>query len=89
MGGQPDFSELAFTINGSRFGYGLFVNALLSFLIVAAVIFFLVVKPVNALLARFRLTDEEALAPTADVVLLQEIRDLLAEGRGAPPPSRE
>ena len=85
VGGQSDFSELAFTINGSRFGYGLFLNALISFLIIAAVIFFLVVKPVNALLAAFRDSDEEAQAPTADVVLLQEIRDLLAEGRGTPP----
>jgi len=45
--GEPDFSDLAFTINGSRFTYGLFLNALLSFLSVAAVIFFLIVKPIT------------------------------------------
>jgi len=51
IGGKADFSALAFTINGSRFTYGLFLNALISFLIIAAVIFFLVVRPINALLA--------------------------------------
>ncbi|MGD9573313.1 MAG: large conductance mechanosensitive channel protein MscL [Thermoleophilia bacterium] len=45
IGGQPDFSELDFTINGSRFQYGLFINALIAFLIIAAVVFFLVVRP--------------------------------------------
>jgi large conductance mechanosensitive channel len=52
IGGQPDFSALTFTINGSVFRYGAFLNSLISFLIVAAVIFFLVVKPINALMAR-------------------------------------
>jgi large conductance mechanosensitive channel len=54
IGGKPDFSDLAFTINGSRFAYGDFLNALVSFLIVAAVVFFLVIQPVNKLLARRR-----------------------------------
>ena len=54
VGGEPDFADLTFTINGSRFLYGDFINALLAFLIIAAVIFFLVVKPVNALLARLK-----------------------------------
>ena len=54
MGGKPDFSALAFTINGSRFTYGVFLNALISFLIVAAVIFFFVVRPLNLLMARFK-----------------------------------
>jgi large conductance mechanosensitive channel len=80
IGGKPDFSELAFTINGSRFGYGAFLNALLAFLVIAAVIFFLVVKPVNALLERNRRDVEPApAAPTPDVALLTEIRDLLRE----------
>lgn len=48
----PDFSELTFTINGSVFTYGLFLNALISFLIVAAAVYFFVVTPVNALIAR-------------------------------------
>ena len=52
--GKPDFSGLSFTINGSHFTYGEFFNAVLTFLIVAAVMFFFVVKPVNALLERRR-----------------------------------
>src|SRR5215210_2752894 len=54
IGGKPDFSALAFTINGSRFTYGVFLNALISFLIVAAVIFFFVVRPLNLLMARLK-----------------------------------
>ena len=54
IGGEADFSGLAFTINGSKFLYGAFINALLAFLIVAAVCFFLIIKPVNALMARFQ-----------------------------------
>jgi large conductance mechanosensitive channel len=52
IGGKHDFSALGFTINHSRFAYGAFLNALLAFVVIAAVIFFLVVKPVNALMAR-------------------------------------
>ena len=54
IGGQPDFSGLTFEINGSEFGYGAFLNALIAFLIIAAVVFFLVIKPVNLLMARFQ-----------------------------------
>jgi len=52
--GEPDFSELTFTINDSVFKYGDFINAVVTFVIVAAVIFFLVVRPVNALISRSR-----------------------------------
>jgi large conductance mechanosensitive channel len=54
IGGKPDFGELDFTVNGSRFAYGDFVNAVTSFLIIAGVVFFLVVKPVNVLMERSR-----------------------------------
>jgi large conductance mechanosensitive channel len=54
VGGKPDFSDLKFEINGSQFLYGDFINALLTFLIVAAVVFFLVIRPMNALRARMR-----------------------------------
>ena len=47
--GKPDFSSLTFTINGSVFKYGSFVNALISFISIAAAVFFFVVKPMNAL----------------------------------------
>jgi large conductance mechanosensitive channel len=50
--GKPDFSNLSFTINNSHFLYGHFINAVLTFVLVAAAVFFLVVKPVNALRAR-------------------------------------
>ena len=49
--GQPDFSRLSFTVNKSRFLYGHFLNALISFLIIALVVFFFVVKPINALVS--------------------------------------
>ena len=54
IGGRSDFAALTFTINGSVFRYGEFLNAVISFLIIAAVVFFLVVKPINALLERAR-----------------------------------
>jgi large conductance mechanosensitive channel len=51
---QPNFSALTFTINGSKFLYGEFINALLAFLIIAAAVYFFVVVPMNALIARSR-----------------------------------
>jgi large conductance mechanosensitive channel len=63
VGGKPDFGDLAFTINGSRFAYGDFFNAVLTFLIVAAVMFFLVIKPVNAVMERFS-TEHDVESPT-------------------------
>ena len=54
FGGIPDFSEWSFTVNSSRFAIGEFINALLSFLIIAAVVYFLIVIPVNALMDRFK-----------------------------------
>ena len=54
IGGQPDFSEIGFTINDSLFSMGNVLNALISFLIIAAVIFFFVVKPTNMLIERSR-----------------------------------
>jgi large conductance mechanosensitive channel len=63
IGGQPRFGRLAFTINGSRFAYGDFLNKLVTFLLVATVLFFLVIKPVNALLDALR-TEPEVETPT-------------------------
>jgi len=54
IGGQPDFASLYFTINKSKFLYGDFIDALLAFLIIAAVIYFFVVVPYTGLLARSR-----------------------------------
>jgi large conductance mechanosensitive channel len=50
--GKPDFGDLDFTINGSRFAYGDFINALITFISIAAAIFFFVVKPMEAITAR-------------------------------------
>ncbi|MBV9861486.1 MAG: large conductance mechanosensitive channel protein MscL [Alphaproteobacteria bacterium] len=52
--GKPDFSAIALTINGSKFPIGDFINAVVSFLLIGAAIYFLVVLPVNQLLARMR-----------------------------------
>ena len=54
IGGQPNFGSLYFTINNSKFLYGDFINLLIAFLLIAAVIYFLVVLPINALVARSR-----------------------------------
>ena len=52
--GKPDFSAIAFEVNGSKFLIGDFINALLSFVFVAAAVYFFVVVPMNALMARIR-----------------------------------
>jgi large conductance mechanosensitive channel len=54
----PDFSELFFTINGSRFMYGNFVNAVVSFLLVGGSVFFIVVKPMNIIKNRAKKEEE-------------------------------
>src|SRR5687768_10887246 len=82
LGGKADFSDLKLTISGTDFPYGEFLNALISFLIIAAVVFFFVVRPMNALMQRLKHTDEEPDAPTAEVTTLIEIRDLIAAQRG-------
>lgn len=61
--GKKDFSAFAFTIRGSRFRYGEFVNEVVSFLIIAAVVYFLILVPVNALIARSR-SDPKPVDPT-------------------------
>lgn len=49
----PDFSGMYFTLNGSKFLYGEFINALISFLIVSATIYFFVVLPLEKMMAKF------------------------------------
>jgi large conductance mechanosensitive channel len=51
--GQPDFSTLTFRVNRSVFRYGDFLNAVISFVTIAAAVFFFVVKPINLLTARY------------------------------------
>ena len=52
--GKPNFSNLSFTINSSHFLYGDFINFLISFVTIAAAVFFFVVQPINALMRRRR-----------------------------------
>ncbi len=54
VAGKPDFSALQFTVNGSKFLIGDFVNAVVSFVLVAAAVYYFVVVPVNALVSRAR-----------------------------------
>ena len=60
IAGKPDFSAISFTINGSVFALGDFINALISFLLVAAAVYFFVVTPINALVSRMRKAPEPA-----------------------------
>jgi large conductance mechanosensitive channel len=63
IGGQPNFSNLTFTLNHSIFYYGSFLNALISFLIEAAAVFFFVVVPLTKLMTRLNLLPAPAKAP--------------------------
>jgi large conductance mechanosensitive channel len=59
---KPDFSYLVLTIHGGKIKYGDFLNALISFLLIAATVYFFVVVPLNALLKKFR--PSQAAPPT-------------------------
>ncbi len=63
--GKPDFSALKFAINGSTFAYGDFINVLIAFVSIAAAVFFFVVRPVNALMARRKTSVDVELSPIA------------------------
>jgi large conductance mechanosensitive channel len=54
IAGKPNFGALKFTVHGSTFSYGLFVNAVLTFLIIAAVVYYLIVAPMAKITARFQ-----------------------------------
>ncbi len=71
--GQSDFSALTFTINGSKFLYGAFLNAAISFVTIAFAVFFFVVKPVDAIMARRRTEGPEDPTTRACPECLSEI----------------
>jgi large conductance mechanosensitive channel len=73
IGGNPDFAGLSFTINNSHFLYGAFLNALISFVLIAAVVYFLVIKPVNRLMAMRRTEPPVAATTHACPECLSEI----------------
>ncbi len=79
IGGSPDFGRAGFTINNSDIVLGSTINALINFVIVAAAVYFFVVVPVNKLMERRKQgLEPEVEAPDEQILLLQEIRDLLA-----------
>lgn len=65
IGGIPDFSKEAFTVNDSKFLWGTFVNALISFVLVSGVIYFLVVVPMSKITDRLK-TEQPVDRPTRD-----------------------
>jgi large conductance mechanosensitive channel len=82
---SKDFSAMTFVVNGSTFRYGIVINAIIYFVSVAAVVFFVIVKPVQALAdrrARGEAPADDTPAPSDEAVLLTEIRDLLASRTG-------
>lgn len=82
---SKDFTDMTFEINDSQFSYGLVIDAVIRFVSIAAVVFFLIVKPMQAIAAR-RAAGEEPVedtpAPSDEALLLTEIRDLLAQRAG-------
>jgi large conductance mechanosensitive channel len=92
IGGQRDFSALTFTVHKSTFKYGEFINAVISFVLIAAAIYFVVVLPLNKVAER-RAEKVAAGEPDPEprpeeIILLEQIRDLLQQQAGASrPPS--
>ena len=77
----------AFTVHGQVFRWGAFVSQLITFVLTASVVYFLVVLPLHAFFERRRRGEEVVPAQPTQLELLTEIRDLLAAGRAdAPPP---
>ena len=83
IGGKPDFGALSFTINHSKFQYGAFLNPLISFLVVAAALYFVVVLPLNKIserrAAKLAKGEPDPDPKPEEIILLQQIRDLLAK----------
>lgn len=83
LGGEPDFGDLELKIGDGVVKYGLFLNALISFVIVAAVMFLILQAAARAQKLRATTDEpEDAPPPTDEAVLLAEIRDLLKAGSG-------
>ncbi|MCS7294234.1 MAG: large conductance mechanosensitive channel protein MscL [Chloroflexota bacterium] len=78
--GQPSFADIDFTIGDATLEFGSFLESVVAFLAVAAVVYFAVVKPVNLLLARRTRGEAPADVPLPEEIqLLREIRDLLRQ----------
>jgi large conductance mechanosensitive channel len=83
--GKPNFGDLTFSINNSRFLYGDLINEAITFVSVAAAIYFFVVVPLNKIAERRAKGQEPADEVPPDIALLTEIRDLLASRDGTAP----
>lgn len=81
MFGERDYQALDFTVRGSTFEYGTVISAAISFVLIAGAVFFFVIKPVNVLQERRRRGQVETKELSDEVLLLTEIRNLLAERR--------
>jgi len=82
IGGTPDFGRAGVTVNGAKVVYGSTITALINFVIVAAVVYFILVVPVQRLASlRKDGAASDSPAPTDETILLTEIRDLLREQR--------
>jgi len=75
VGGKPNFDDLTFSINDAIFRYGAFLTAVVTFVAIAAAVFFFVVKPVTKVMERYK--KEEEATPDAQEELLKEIKSLL------------
>jgi large conductance mechanosensitive channel len=78
---EPNFDNVGFDVNDSRVRIGLFLSAAVNFVLVAAAVFFFIVKPVQLIKDRMKKGEEAPPEPTEEVALLTEIRDLL-RGQG-------
>lgn len=83
--GQPNLNNVAtFTINGAQFSIGAILTAVINFLLVAAAVYFVLIAPLNKYRElRAEGSEEEPQAPPEDLLVLQEIRDLIRDRRGA------
>lgn len=80
FGGQPDFSSLDFSLGDTVFTYGAFLTDVVSFVILAAIVFFFVVKPINLFLSRMK-KEEAAKAPPPPAPMSPAAERLLEELR--------
>ena len=88
MGGDTGVNAGVWHVGQVKFDYATFVNAIITFLITAAVLYFAVVFPLNALAERRRRGEEPpTAAPSEEIALLTEIRDALLRGQAQRPSS--
>ncbi len=93
VGGQPDFSHLTFTVHGSHFGYGAFVNTVMSFLFIGAVVYYFFLVPAERIASiaerRHHATERQCPQCLSDIpIAARRCKFCTAEVEAAPPPPR-